>query len=48
MVLHWRIRTGSDRWFWKIWRIRTGSDSIIVDQDRTRTEKFHSPLISGG
>jgi len=27
-------------------RIRTGSDSIYVDQDWTRTEKFHSPLIS--
>jgi len=25
---------------------RTGSDSIFSDQDRTRTEKFHSPLIS--
>jgi len=27
-------------------RIRTGSDSILSDQDWTRTEKFHSPLIS--
>jgi len=26
MVLHWRIRTESDQWFWNIWRIRTGSD----------------------
>jgi len=25
---------------------RTGSDSILSDQDKTRTEKFHSPLIS--
>jgi len=25
---------------------RTGSDSILSDQDLTRTEKFHSPLIS--
>ena len=25
---------------------RTGSDSILSDQDWTRTEKFHSPLIS--
>jgi len=25
---------------------RTGSDSTFVDQDWTRTEKFHSPLIS--
>jgi len=24
----------------------TGSDSILSDQDWTRTEKFHSPLIS--
>ena len=30
------------------WRIRTGSDSISSDQDWTRTEKFHSPLISVG
>ena len=28
-------------------RIRTGSDSNLSDQDWTRTEKFHSPLISG-
>jgi len=27
-------------------RIRTGSDSVLSDQDWTRTEKFHSPLIS--
>jgi len=27
-------------------RIRTGSDSIFSDQEWTRTEKFHSPLIS--
>ena len=27
-------------------QIRTGSDSILSDQDWTRTEKFHSPLIS--
>ena len=46
MILHWRIRTGSDWWFSKILRIRTGSDSIVLDQDWTRTEKFHSPLIS--
>ena len=46
MVLHWRIRTGSDWWFSKILRIRTGSDSILSDQDWTHTEKFHSPLIS--
>jgi len=26
---------------------RTGSDSILSDQDWTRTEKFHSLLISG-
>ena len=30
----------------KILRIRTGSDSILSDQGWTRTEKFHSPLIS--
>jgi len=28
MILHWRIRTGSDWWFSKNLRIRTGSDSI--------------------
>jgi len=33
--------------FKKILRIRTGSDSILSDEDWTRTEKFHSPLISG-
>jgi len=27
-------------------RIRTGSDSILSNQDWTRSEKFHSPLIS--
>jgi len=27
-------------------RIRTGSDSTFADQDWTRNEKFHSPLIS--
>jgi len=27
-------------------RIRAGSDSISSDQDRTRTEKFYSRLIS--
>jgi len=27
-------------------RIRAGSDSTFADQDWTRTEKFHSPLIS--
>jgi len=43
MILHWRIRTGSDQWFSKILWIRTGSDSISSDQDWTRTEKFHSP-----
>ena len=41
------IRTGSDWWFSKIMRIRTGSDSISSDQDWTRAEKFHNPLISG-
>ena len=46
LLLHWRIRTGWDWWFSKILRIRTGSDSILSDQDWTRTEKFHSPLIS--
>jgi len=46
MILHWRIRTGSDWWFSKMLRIRTGSDSILSDQDWTRTEIFHSPLIS--
>jgi len=46
MILHWRIRTGSDWWFSKILRIRTGSDSISSDQNWTRTEKFHSSLIS--
>jgi len=30
----------------KILRIRTGLDLILSDQDWTRTEKFHSPLIS--
>jgi len=38
---------GSDKRFSKILLIRTGSDSILSDQDWTRTEKFHSPLISG-
>jgi len=28
--------------------IRTGSGSILSDQDWTRTEKLHSPLISDG
>jgi len=50
MILHWfdftLIRTGSDWWFSEILRIRTGSDSILSDQDWTRTEKFHSLLIS--
>jgi len=46
MVLHGRIRTGSDWRFSKNVRIRTGSDSIFADQDCTRTEKFPSPLIS--
>jgi len=32
--------------FQKNLRIRTGSDSILLDQDWTQTEKFHSPLIS--
>jgi len=27
-------------------RVRTGSDSIFVEQDWTRTEKFHSALVS--
>ena len=47
MLLHGRIRFGADWWFSNILRIRTGSDSILSDQDWTRTEKFHSPLISG-
>ena len=47
MVLYGRIRTGLGRWFSKILRIRTGSDSTFADQNWTRTEKFHSPLISG-
>jgi len=47
IILHWRIRTGSDWWFSKILQIRTGSDSILSDQDWTWTEKYHSPLISG-
>jgi len=46
-VLCGRIRTGSDLWFSKILQIRTSSDSTFADQDWTRTEKFHSPLISG-
>jgi len=46
MILHWRIRTGSDWRFSKILWIRTRSVSILSDQDWTRTEKFHSPLIS--
>jgi len=25
---------------------QSGSDSILLDQDWTRTKKFHSPLIS--
>jgi len=45
MILHWWIRTGSDWWFSKNLRIRTGSDSILSDQDWTRTENIHSPLI---
>jgi len=47
MILHWRIRTGSDCWFSKILWSRTGSDSILLDQDWIWIEKFHSPLISG-
>jgi len=31
----------------KNWRIRSGLDSLSLDQDWTRTEKFHSLLISG-
>ena len=46
MVLHVRIRSGSDWWFSKILQIRTGSHSIFADQDWTRTEKFYSSLIS--
>jgi len=46
MILHWRIRTGSDWWFSNTLRIRTGSDSISSGQDWNRTQKFHSPLIS--
>jgi len=40
------MRTGSDWRFLLILQMRTGSDSISSDQDRTRTEIFHSPLIS--
>jgi len=29
-------------------RIRTGLDSVFTDQDKTRTEEFHSPLVTGG
>jgi len=46
-VLYGRIRTGSDWWFSKILRIRTVLDSTFADQDWSRTEKFHSPLMSG-
>ena len=46
MALYGRIRTGSDWWFSKVLQIRTGSDSTFADQDWTRTEKFHSSLIS--
>jgi len=46
MDLYGRIRTGSDWWFSKILQIRTWLDSTSADQDWTRTEKFHSPLIS--
>jgi len=31
MILHWRIRTGSDWWTSKILQIRTGSHSILSD-----------------
>jgi len=48
MVLQGQVRTGSYWWFSKILLIRTGSDLIFGDQDCTRTEKFHSPLISAG
>jgi len=45
MVLHRRIKSGSEWWFSKI--CGTGLDRIqfFADQDWTRTEKFHSPLI---
>ena len=42
----WAARTGSDWWFSKILQSRTGSDSILSEQGWTRTEKFHSPLIT--
>ena len=44
MILHWRIRTGSDWWFSKI--LPTGSDSISSDSDWTRTRQIHNPHIS--
>ena len=40
MVLHVRIRTGSDSWFSKNLHIRIGSDSTFSDQDWTQTENF--------
>jgi len=45
MILHWRIRTGSDWSFPRILRIRTGLDSIWLDQGWNRSEIFLSPLI---
>jgi len=42
------VRSGLDRTddFQKLLRISTGSNSILSDQDWTRIEKLHSPLIS--
>jgi len=37
IILHWRIRTGSDWWFSKILPIRTGSDSVSSNLGWTRT-----------
>jgi len=42
MILHWRIRTGSDQNF----ADQDWIGLILSGQDWTRTEKFHSPLIS--
>jgi len=33
MVLHWRMRTGSDWWFSELLQNRTGSTSRFSDQD---------------
>ena len=34
-----------EKWKFLHWQIKTGLDSISSDQDWTRTEKFHTPLI---